>query len=363
MTKLKRYFFRNTGFFFIKKRTMKNKIPLIVTFVILIVGFTNLKAQSQLEEKYKHYEELSNIGMNYGLFKPIKYNPKTAYPIVLYLHGYTDTVSHDLDWYNESFQKENPCFVVSPKCYGNPHQGGGWVDILSGKLSVDGKKAIEILDLTIKTYNIDTTRIYIHGGSMGGFGTFGALLNLPGKFTAAYIVCGGTKMENAKNLITMPLWIFHGQMDDVVPVQLSRNIYGEIKRLGGEMVRYTEYPGVKHNSWENVSKEKTLKSWLFKQKKGETCGNPDKPENLTIEATHRNIILRWDLPTDRSNTNNDIWYYKIFRNDIVLAEVDGDVNRYIDNVFLDHEIYSYSIIAVNYYFKESEVSDSVKIEN
>ena len=64
-----------------------------------------------------------------------------------------------------------------------------------------------------------------------------------------------------------PLWIFHGEADDVVPVGLSRDVYKEIIRLGGKNVRYTEYPGVKLNSWENVLQEKALEPWLFAQKK------------------------------------------------------------------------------------------------
>jgi predicted peptidase len=63
-----------------------------------------------------------------------------------------------------------------------------------------------------------------------------------------------------------PLWIFHGDADDVVPVSLSRNIYNEIIKLGGKNTKYTEYPGVKHNSWENVSRENALLPWLFAQR-------------------------------------------------------------------------------------------------
>ena len=68
---------------------------------------------------------------------------------------------------------------------------------------------------------------------MGGFGTFGMLSKFPEKFAAAYIVCGGAKVEIAKKLINIPLWIFHGELDDVVPINLSRNIVNEIIKLGG----------------------------------------------------------------------------------------------------------------------------------
>jgi predicted peptidase len=69
--------------------------------------------------------------------------------------------------------------------------------------------------------------------------------------------------------MSTPLWIFHGEEDDVVPVSYSRKIYNEIVRLGGTKVKYTEYPSVKHNSWENVSEEKDLSKWLFSHQKVE----------------------------------------------------------------------------------------------
>jgi predicted peptidase len=103
---------------------------------------------------------------------------------------------------------------------------------------------------------------------MGGFGVFSILAKEKGKFAAAYAVCGGSKVDAARDLIDIPLWIFHGEDDDVVPVSLSRNVYNEIIRLGGKYVRYTEYPNVKHNSWENVSNEKSLLPWLFAQRRG-----------------------------------------------------------------------------------------------
>jgi predicted peptidase len=71
-----------------------------------------------------------------------------------------------------------------------------------------------------------------------------------------------------------PLWIFHGEIDDVVPVSLSRDIYKEIIRIGGKKVIYTEYPGVKHNSWINASRETRLPGWLFAQEKGKPMKAP-----------------------------------------------------------------------------------------
>ena len=75
-----------------------------------------------------------------------------------------------------------------------------------------------------------------------------------------------------------------------------------------------------------------------------------------------NNILTLQLPRNPSNPDNEIWYYIILRNNEVLAEVDGNFNKYKDYVRLDHDYYSYRIIAVNYFFKKSETTESVRIK-
>ena len=344
-------------------KSNKKQQFLYLLIIQISICFLNISVKAQLTEKYSSYEEHFYKGMKYGLFKPLHYDKSKSYPLVMILNGFDDTIPHDFVYYKESFQLENPCFVISPICYGNPYlPDGGWTDIYNDTLKTDGKKAVEILDLTMRTYRIDTSRLYIRGASMGGFGTFAILSNLPGKFAAAYVICGGGKMDIATKLVNTPLWIFHGQTDDVVPIHLSRNIYNEILKLGGKKVRFTEYPCVKHNSWENAEKEKTLETWLFRQEKGKSHGRPDKIEGFSIEATKEDNIVKWDLPKDTSNPDAVIWYYKIYRNDVIIAEVDGDINTYVDNVRLDHDKYLYRLIAVNYYFKESEPSETIKIK-
>ncbi len=228
---------------------MTNKKNVLAIIILVILCLTTNHAHAQLEEKYANYEELEYKGLKYGFYKPHEYDKNKSYPLVLVLNGLADTLSHDLVYYKELFQKNNPCFVLTPKSYGNPYEGGGWFYPFNNTLLTDGKLAIEILENKVHNYNIDTDRLYIHGGSMGGIGTFGMLSSFPEKFTAAYIVCGGAKVETAKMFINTPLWIFHGELDDVVPVHLSRNIFNAILKQGGEKVRYTVYPGVKHNSW------------------------------------------------------------------------------------------------------------------
>jgi predicted peptidase len=243
-----------------------------VIVVAVISVFSHYPLKAQLSEKYKGYEEHYYKGMRYGLFKPKDYDAKRKYPLVVYLHGSTDTVSRDLNWYQESSQKEFPCLVLTPKCEEGDQ---GWGNTWREQHTAATAKTLSLTDSLIKSYSIDTNRLYLYGISMGGFGVFSILQKDSGKFAAAFAVCGGSSPKAAAKIKGTPLWIFHGAMDDVVPVHLSRDIYKEIVKLGGKLVQYTEYPGVKHNSWENVSREKTLSKWLFSQVKGKPRGSSD----------------------------------------------------------------------------------------
>lgn len=234
-------------------------------FVLLYLLSPPVFSQTQLSEKYSTYSENVFHSMSYGFFKPVGNDPQKRYPLIVYLHGANDLVSRDLSWYQTESQKEFPAFVLTPKC---KDANQGWGNTWNKVHSDAALKTLKLVDSLVKVHNIDTDRLYIYGISMGGFGVFSILEKEPAKFAAAYAVCGGSDTKAASKLLNTPLWIFHGDNDDIVPVHLSRDVYQEMVRLGGKKVKYTEYPGVKHNSWENVAREKALPSWLFAQRKG-----------------------------------------------------------------------------------------------
>ena len=120
---------------------------------------------------------------------------------------------------------------------------------------------------------------------MGGFGTWGIASGHPGKFAAIVPICGGIRLLHGSQLpiITtwtilrtrtpprpgnsarLPVWVFHGDADEAVPVTESRQMVDALKAAGGN-VRYTEYPGVNHNSWDKAYGEPELCPWLLAQK-------------------------------------------------------------------------------------------------
>lgn len=333
--------------------SLTTKISLLV-----VIACIAKPANAQVSKEYKSYRQNYYKGMRYGLFTPAHYDSKTAYPLIVYLHGSTDTVSRDLSWYDEVLQKENPCFVLSPK---TTESNQGWGNTWENKHAPAMEKTLSLLDSLIGKYNIDKSRLYIYGISMGGFGTFSALSKEPGKFAGAYAVCGGSDV-GAASRITTPLWIFHGAEDDVVPVRLSKNIYDEMISKGNKAVRYTEYPGVKHNSWENVSRERTLAKWLLSQKKGLISGIPDRVNDVTLKKLYNSTVrLQWTKPASKDG-DKEIWYYKIFRDNKLIAEVDGDLTEFNDYKYNSSSGHAYHVVSVNYFFKESKPSEIVSLK-
>lgn len=237
-----------------------------IHLLIFTLAFTTCVhlSYAQLSKQVEGYSESHYKTLRYGLFKPDGYNPQKSYPLIVYLHGSTDTVSRKLSWYHSDVQQMNPSFVLTPKC---EVADQGWGNTWQSGHTLATSLTLKLVDSLMTAYNIDENRLYVYGISMGGFGVFSILAKEKGKFAAGYAVCGGSDPKAAKDLLDTPIWIFHGEADDVVPVALSRDVYQEMTKLGGKKVRYTEYPGVKHNSWENVSQEKSLEPWLFSHHK------------------------------------------------------------------------------------------------
>jgi predicted peptidase len=102
---------------------------------------------------------------------------------------------------------------------------------------------------------------------MGGMGTFESVYRYPQLYAVAMPICGGadTKLYDKRARKTA-FWVFHGAADAVVNVDLSREMVDKLKSLKAE-VKYSEYPGVNHNSWDNAFAEPAYLAWMFSHKR------------------------------------------------------------------------------------------------
>ena len=125
---------------------------------------------------------------------------------------------------------------------------------------------VKFMDEFIKREDVNQNKVYVSGLSMGGMGTYELVYRNPRKFAAAFAICGGANPKIARKL-RRPAWrIDHGEADEVVPVELSKKMVSAILKKRGS-VTYNWYPGVNHNSWDNVFADSEFLPWLFAQKK------------------------------------------------------------------------------------------------
>jgi len=127
----------------------------------------------------------------------------------------------------------------------------------------DARRALAMLDETSKTYKVDRKRSYLTGLSMGGFGTWSIAQAFPTRFAAIAPICGGGDPKQAAKIKDLPIWCFHGDSDKTVDVENSRKMIKALKEVGGTP-KYTEYPGVDHNSWDRAYSTAELYEWFLK---------------------------------------------------------------------------------------------------
>lgn len=216
--------------------------------------------------------------LKYRLLKPAETNPNQTYPLVIFLHGAgergDDNVAqlvHGMkDFLNPDRRKKYPCYVVAPQCASDKK----WVEVdWSAKSHVQPENASVSMQLVhdlvvemIETANVNKNRVYITGLSMGGYGTWDAIARFPDLFAAAVPICGGGDPATVDKFVKLPIWCFHGDQDDAVSVERSRQMIEALKAAGGKP-KYTEYAGVGHDSWTATFANPELYNWLFVQER------------------------------------------------------------------------------------------------
>jgi dienelactone hydrolase len=314
---------------------------------------------------------LQNDTFNYTLVVPVNSHPQQKCPLVMYLHGYSSQV--DLPWFNDEAQQREPCFIFCPQCDDALGESawGGTYDLGQRAYPDDLRppmaSALSIIDSLKKIYPIDTNRIIVYGGSMGAEGVFMLLAKKPTMFAGAVAVAGYTLTVGADQMAQTPLWILHGGSDQFWDgsqefdlTQSSRDIYAAILGVGGKRVRYTEYPGLDHQSiWGQVEQQTDIITFMLAQNKNIIHIAPDPVKNLTCRLVNAIPTLFWDTPSDTSSADKRIWYYRIFRNNQLVVTQDNNLYSQVDTTAPPNSGDTYKMTAVNITFNESALSDSV----
>ena len=197
--------------------------------------------------------------LNYFSYLPKTAKPGEGWPLLVFLHGAGERGTN-LD----AIRKHGPpklvgthpalesFFMIAPQC-----PQGRWWDTIAVK---------DLIDQTVAKQPVDPKRIYITGISMGGFATWTLLKEHPGFMAAAVPICGGGDPASASKFKSVPVWAFHGDKDEAVPVQRSIDMVDALKKVDGN-IKFTVYEGVGHDSWMRTFENPALYAWLLDHKK------------------------------------------------------------------------------------------------
>jgi len=208
-------------------------------------------------------------------------------PVILFLHGAGERGKDGFLQTKNGLGKvvrkgllKYPSHVVFPQC----PKGYWWSDKICERIAITALNEVE------KNYLVDENRIYLTGISMGGYGGWYLSTKYKNKFAALVTMAGrlqpgeGRKTpENsilynlsddeaveliAKHVSSMPIWITHGSLDKIVPVNESRRIYKALKDNGGDAT-FNEIQGSHHNVWDAEYLNDEMLDWLFSQNKSD----------------------------------------------------------------------------------------------
>ena len=218
--------------------------------------------------------------LNYRIFKPAGFSNDKSYALILTLHGSSLRGSDNKAQLKEnrgpqelqSYIKRNKlnAIVISPQC----PAGERWVETpwygeshtMPDKPNLTMSLTVAMMKSLSESLPIDKKRIYVTGLSLGGFGCWDIIQREAGFFAAAIPICGGGDTAQANNLKDLPIWIFHGDSDNIVKTKRSRDMYKALKEVDAN-VKYTEYPNTGHDSFTPTYNNDKVFDWLFQQVK------------------------------------------------------------------------------------------------
>ncbi|MHC5083450.1 MAG: carboxylesterase family protein [Planctomycetota bacterium] len=238
---------------------MKQTLILSIIFALATLSGCNESIQTG-----QHEATLSRavtMELDYLIYLPDDYGKTDdSWPLMIFLHGAGERGSN-LNLVKQHGPpklveegKDLPFIIVSPQCPADKW----WANI--------PERIMALVDEITEKYNVDENRVYLTGLSMGGYGTWALAATYPDRFAAIAPVCGGGIKFLAYALKDVPVWAFHGDADQVVPVQGSIDLVETLKEIGGN-AKLTVYPGVGHDSWTQTYNNDQLYQWFLSHSK------------------------------------------------------------------------------------------------
>ena len=261
---------------------MRARTPMVVALVVLQAfgGGVGLAATRTESGFLNRTVAVAGVSRRYQVYVPAGYTAKRAWPVVLCLHGSgergTDGLLQTEIGFGTALRRYSeryPLIAVFPQCPPDMRWPGAAARI-----------ALATLDATLREFHGDPARIYLSGLSMGGNGAWYLAYRDPARWAAILVACGWVTPEAnhptaepvvpesdgaavgalAAKLRHVPVWQFHGALDDVISPAHSRALAAALDSLGAP-AKYTELPGVGHGSWDAMYASPEVATWLLAQ--------------------------------------------------------------------------------------------------
>ena len=206
----------------------------------------------------KHkWESDKHFNFNYVKYLPKDYDESKKYPLVFFLHGAGErgddldvASTHGYMYHVREEGAEYPFIFIAPQCPDGKYWGCYTESLLA------------FLDYICDTLPIDTDRVYLTGLSMGGTGTWMLAMAAPERFAAIAPICGSGIYWNGGALVKVPIMVYHGDCDEIVPIHNSIEMVHSVNRCGGH-AEIKVLPGVGHGSWGVAYEGDTLYKWML----------------------------------------------------------------------------------------------------
>jgi predicted esterase len=205
----------------------------------------------------------------YALYLPPTFDPTRKYPLVVGLHS--EDSNHRLNMrqlfgaparYGEADPPDMRYFPVTRA-----------VDFIvacpsaRGAMGYQGIAEQDVYDMLAdveRRFRVDEDRVYLTGISMGGGGALWLALSRPDVWAAVAPLCPlppPGAWEDAANAFNLPLRLFQGEIDPIVPPARARAWQRRFLDVGVP-AEYLEYPGVRHNVWDFAYRNGAIFDWF-----------------------------------------------------------------------------------------------------
>ncbi len=202
-----------------------------------------------------------HFNFGYARYLPKDFSEDQSYPLVIFLHGAGErgddldvAMRHGFMQHVRDEGREYPFIFIGPQCPAGKYWG------------CYTESLIAFIDYICDTLPVDRTRVYLTGLSMGGTGTYMLAMAAPEKFAAIAPVCGSGIYWFGEALRDIPVMMYHGDLDETVPIEESVTMLRAIHKRGGNACLKILY-GVRHSAWEAAYAGDELQNWLLSHKK------------------------------------------------------------------------------------------------